>query len=233
MAGVPAYCRHCGTVYISRAIDIEFSSNIRLSGNTDTCPNCGRRAYLVDGVFNEFGRGLELVSGPQLTKDILRQFADLIERAGNNEISVSELEQQAAALDPQLGEAIKQIRAVSGFPIVILLLILAALKSCNFNINVNVDLNQLWDQWSQETEQGEIYVPPSTKRDGSEPKNDKTSTDAKTAGASPDKERPSVGHDTPPMPFKEPSRRRRDVNRKRREELKLRRTQFPRRKRGK
>lgn len=56
-------------------------------------------------------------------------------------------------------------------------------------------------RFGRNVHKGEIYVPPSTKRDGSEPKNDKTSTDAKTAGASPDKERPSVGHDTPPSPY--------------------------------
>ena len=132
-------------------------------------------ANLVDGVFNASDGVLELISGPQFTRDILRAFSELIEKAARQEITVNELERQAAEIDPDLGKAVAQVRAKTPWAIAALILAMLALKTCNFNVNVDVklDLNELWHQLTSVPRQEEVYVPSRTKSDHNDAESNK------------------------------------------------------------
>ena len=164
MVGFPAYCSHCGTLFQSRLIGISPGARIEsltLSGNQETCPNCGRMADVVDGVFNAYDDVLELISGPQFTREILRAFSELIEKAAKQEITEDELQKQAAEIDPDLGKAVAQMRAKTPSAMAALILAMLAIKSCNFDVNVDarIDLNELWHQLTSEPRQEEVYTP--------------------------------------------------------------------------
>ena len=104
MAGVPAKCTNptCGLTFVSRAISVSMSIGIQISGNTVSCPRCGGRARVVDGVFNELGRGrLEIVSAPAETRAIFEQLYGVAKRASNGEITPQQAIEEVAKLEPR------------------------------------------------------------------------------------------------------------------------------------
>jgi len=122
-------------------------------------------ANMVDGTFDATGDVLTLLSGPQFTRDILRQFSMLVERAANREITDNQLRAEAEKIDPGLGEVVAQVQKRAGWAATAaLLLAVIALRSCNFNVNVEVDLNEIWDQWTRQSTQQEVVVSPPSKR---------------------------------------------------------------------
>ncbi len=103
MASIPGYCTHCGTVFEGRGgVHFEGSTNIRMIGNTMTCPGCGRMANMVDGVFNERGEGLEIVSAPPITHAVIDRLRQIAEQTRRGEISPEEAVQQLGDVDPKL-----------------------------------------------------------------------------------------------------------------------------------
>jgi hypothetical protein len=161
---VPVYCPHCGALFSSRAFHFGGNvRNLRLEGNRETCVNCGQLANIVDGTFDISEGVLSLISGPQFTRDVLKAFAELVQRAVNREITPAELQEQAEAIDPELGRAVSKVRASSPYALAILVMIMLTLKNCNFNIDAKVDVNKLWDQWTAAAQE-EVYVPPSSNR---------------------------------------------------------------------
>jgi|RhiMethySRZTD1v2_1073278.scaffolds.fasta_scaffold761862_2 hypothetical protein len=148
---IPVYCEHCGAMFSSRMFN--FGPNARvasmhLEGNKETCPNCGEMASIVDGVFEVSGNILKLVSGPQFTKVLLSQFAHLLEQARRREIEPEELEKKATELNGELGQVVKQMRASGMRLMPVLLIMLAALHSCKFEMKVDakLDVNDLLRQ---------------------------------------------------------------------------------------
>ncbi|SRR5258706_950552 len=102
MAGIPAYCPHCGTIFQSRAFAIMGGvSGTMLRGNTETCVHCGKMASIVDGTFDVSADDVvSLVSGPAITKEVLRSFSELVQRAAKNEITDEELKEEIEKLRP-------------------------------------------------------------------------------------------------------------------------------------
>lgn len=68
---VYAHCPSCGLDFESRAFAFEGATNINLQGNWETCPSCGQMASIMDGRFNISGGTLEVLDGPQWTRDLL------------------------------------------------------------------------------------------------------------------------------------------------------------------
>lgn len=121
---------------------------MQLKGNKETCPNCGEMASIVDGVFEVSGNILKLVSGPQFTRELLSQFARSLEQARRREIEPEELERKAAELNGELGQVVKQMPASGVRLMPLLLIMLAALHSCKFEMKVDakLDVNDLLRQ---------------------------------------------------------------------------------------
>ncbi len=115
MPSIPAYCPHCGYVFDGRGgIHVENVMNIRLSGNRISCPNCGRMANIVDGVFSDRGNGLEMVEGPPISAAVLRQIKEIAERAQRKDISKQQAVREAAAINPLLAGLLERF-LVLGF----------------------------------------------------------------------------------------------------------------------
>ncbi len=146
MASIPVYCPSCRALFASRAFQITGSvRNLTLAGNRETCPNCGKMASIVDGVFDSADGVLKLIDGPQFTKEILEKFSALVVRAQRQEINSEQLRDEASKLDPKLGAAVERAKA-SGLPFwtAVLLLSVTALHSCK--IDAKIDLNRAFDQ---------------------------------------------------------------------------------------
>lgn len=151
MARIPAYCPHCGVLFPSL---VELGGGgggggAVLVGNKETCINCGQMADILDGMFNAVGDVLELISGPQFTRDILQALAELLEKAKQNQITVDELERAATEIDPELGAAVAAIKKTKSLQVGVFILLLFALRQCDFNFDAKVDINELWDQFQR------------------------------------------------------------------------------------
>ena len=154
MVAIPVHCPHCGAIFRSRGLSIFESpafaessvQRVTLGGNRETCINCGKMANIVDGVFDASENALKLLQGPQITVDVLRAFSELLERAHENTITPDELQTEAEKLNPELGKAVAEIRKRPDFLIVATVLLIAAVRSCDFSLETKVDLNQLLDQ---------------------------------------------------------------------------------------
>lgn len=78
------------------------SVGFQASGSSVSCPRCGGRARVVDGVFNELGKGrLEIVSAPAETRAIFEQLYGVAKRASNGELTPQQAIQEVAKFEPR------------------------------------------------------------------------------------------------------------------------------------
>lgn len=129
-------------------------------------------ADILDGVFTVTNDVLDLLSGPQFTRDALRAISTLIERAAKAEITPEELEKEATAINPELGAALSAITKLT-WPKATLFALYLLLRQCDFDVNVGVDVNQLWDQIYAQEIVLETTAPTTSIGEKSKPKNPK------------------------------------------------------------
>lgn len=104
MASIPGICPHCGHVFDGAGgIRIIGGGNNSFSGNKMRCPKCGKMGNLVDGVFNDKGNGLEIVSAPPLTYAVVERLRQIAREAKQGKITPEVAVQQVEAVDPTLG----------------------------------------------------------------------------------------------------------------------------------
>lgn len=109
MPTVPGYCSHCDLVFEGvGGIQIENSTNVRITNCRMSCPQCGRPAKLAEGTFNVRGDKFELLSGPPLTADILARLYDIAKRAQSSKITEKEAIREAKELNPVLGTLLER-----------------------------------------------------------------------------------------------------------------------------
>ncbi len=144
-AQIPASCPSCGALFASRAFAISGSiKNLTLIGNKETCPFCGGWANIADGVFDVAGNVLSVVSAPNITKQMLAAFSAAVTKAYEEKKPAEELAKEVEKIDPAFGDVIRRSGGNKQFYLVSLVLIVAAIKSCN--LDVKLDANQLIEQ---------------------------------------------------------------------------------------
>lgn len=135
-------CSNCGHVFESRAIYISGVRNATMTGNRETCSRCGGVAVILDGVFNASAEAMEVVKAPKLTRDTYEKFGQLIEQAKHQKMPPDEFVKRAEAIAPEVGDAAKKIASSKVGYAVALGIFLVMLKSCNFNVDINFDVNK-------------------------------------------------------------------------------------------
>lgn len=142
-----AFCSSCGAIFKARLIGIgSGSKNISFHNVGHSCPNCGANARIADGVFDVTAEAVTIVKAPPLTRAIYESFARLIEEARYKEMEPDDFAKRAGAIHPEFGKAAKVLSGSKTPWIVALTILLMVIKSCNFNLNVNLDANQLIEQ---------------------------------------------------------------------------------------
>jgi hypothetical protein len=157
------------------------ATNISMRGNFVDCPNCGLMAAFIDGTFDVAPNDiLTLLAGPQFSADVLKAFSGLVEKAARNEISEQDLRTEVGKLDPDLAA----ILTAKNLKVAALLVVVLFIKSCNFE--TKLDLNRLYDQFTEHGTKKQITVSPVGKTEGT--KHSETTSDSETTGKSPKKE---------------------------------------------
>jgi hypothetical protein len=145
MVTIPAVCLSCGALFPSRFASLFGGTNVNLTlrGNAETCPYCGRLAHVADGVFHIAGDILTVVSAPHITREMLAALSAAVRKAYQDKKPPEEVAQEVEKIDPALGAVIRK-NASTPLYWLVLILILAAIKSCS--VNITLDANRLIDQ---------------------------------------------------------------------------------------
>jgi len=142
---IPAHCPTCGAVFRSRILSISGNvKNLTLSGNTETCPFCGSIANTAEGIFDIVNDIITVITAPDITKEMLAAFDAIVKKAYQEKTDPEDLAKQAEEIDPTLGKLVRSASSNKPYYLTGLLLLILTIKSCNFNINL--DVNKLIDQ---------------------------------------------------------------------------------------
>ena len=152
MAFIPSHCQNCGAIFPSRLISIEGNvKNLQLSNNSETCPNCGGRAFLAEGIFDIANDIISIIKAPTFTKEMMHKMGMAVIDAYKNPEKTDELLSVAESIDPEIAKAVKKITSGNKLTLVGLFLLAMTIKSCS--INIDLDVNELIDQITNEPPQ--------------------------------------------------------------------------------
>jgi hypothetical protein len=133
---------------------ISIEGNVRglkLSNNSETCPFCGGRAYLAEGVFDIADNVISVLSAQDITIDMFKILGAAVVEAYKDQSKSDELIRIAEGIDPRLAVVIKNIATNKNFMLVGLFLLALAIKSCSINVSLNA--NELIDQLNSDPPQ--------------------------------------------------------------------------------
>lgn len=152
MATIPSHCHSCGAVFPSRMISIEGNvQGLTLSNNSESCPFCGGRAFLADGVFNIANDVISVISAPRFTFEMLQKLGVAVAEAYKDPSKTAQLNEIAETIDPELAGVVKKLTSSNRLTMVGLFLLAMAIKSCS--LNVDLDVNKLIDQLKEQPPQ--------------------------------------------------------------------------------
>jgi hypothetical protein len=101
-------------------------------------------AHTADGVFDITGDILTVVQAPGITRAMLAAFGEAVKKAYEEKKPPEELAEEVEKIDPSFGPVVRRSGVTPGYYLLILLIILAAIRSCSFEYKV--DVNQLIEQ---------------------------------------------------------------------------------------
>lgn len=215
MAELPGYCPSCGAVFkLPNIVGGSGTMTVTMTGNAVTCPRCGRLARIGDGTYHVRNNKAEFVDGPPITKAVLAQLEEIARRATAQEISPALAVAEATRIDPRFGKLFERFLALGFTAFAAFLAFLAyQIQEQQYDLQKtdSVTSTQFYEKAlelldrqasSLENEQHNERV--------------KRQRDAPSAQKTPKK----------PVAIKQPSKRRAEVNRERRAELKRRRMMF-------
>lgn len=215
---IPVYCPHCGNAFASKTFHITGNVHgLTLIGNKETCPNCGQLANIQDGVFDFVNGILTQIRDAGLSRKSIMQLAALAPATKDEPVDEDAIIAAVEEIDPKIAAAFKTLKG-KGKLAAMLMLLVFILSRCDFSLSATVDINELVDQLGG---RGASISSPNNPSGGAQ----NTNSDKKAAKPNPTsggsgEENINVTHGEPP---KKKSRRRSDVNRKRRTELRNRR----------
>lgn len=108
---VPAQCTKCGTIFWSRQYDFTMSKRLRLGNNWESCiaSGCSGMARLADGLFDFTSEGIEVLSAPEITHEMIAALRKRISSKRNSYTSVDELRKDISEIHPSFSQLIAGI----------------------------------------------------------------------------------------------------------------------------
>lgn len=155
MTRVPAVCDSCGAFFPS-PIEASNSTNITFSGvAVGPCPRCGGNGHVPDGTYNFIENTIELLSGPQRSKNDLQRLAEILRSAQARGASAQEIKEQVRKEVPELkslADALPKTRAeLYAFIAIILTILTLVLTEVRRGKDQKVEINQVINQITQLT----------------------------------------------------------------------------------
>ncbi len=148
---IPAYCSHCKLIFPS-GIVANNVHKLKLTGNRSQCPRCHNIGNVIDGTFNIESDVISVVQAPWATFEVLSELARLLGRAQQTNKTPAETASEAEKLNPSLARLIQsaaqKIGSRKNWANILLLMLIFSIRSCsfNFNLDANVNVNELVSQ---------------------------------------------------------------------------------------
>lgn len=159
---IPVACPNCGALFASRGIQISGNvRNLTLSGNKETCPFCGGWANIADGIFNVADNIISVVTAPNITRQMLVAFSVAVKKAYVEKKPPEDLANEVGKIEPSFGDVVRKSGGDTKLYVVVLLLILAAIRTCN--LDMKLDVNNLIEQMKGKPPAVVSAIEPSTK----------------------------------------------------------------------
>lgn len=140
---LPAQCQNpkCKAIFPSGfGMD---GKNISFFGCASQCPVCGSNAEVVTGTFSVRDGILEIISAPDSSRDMLRAFLSIAEKAKEGTISEQEAVLEAKRINPKYA-GILEVAFSRGMPVLVLLVtILQAALQYEGNASSTEDMKKL------------------------------------------------------------------------------------------
>ncbi|MEM6617571.1 MAG: hypothetical protein AAF619_13690 [Pseudomonadota bacterium] len=105
----------------------------------------------MDGVFNVGAEAFEIIAAGQLTRELYEQFGQLIEKAQATDMAPDTFVEEATAISPELGESARIITSKKSGWLAIAALVVFLMKSCDLNVDVTVDVNDLIETYIEQS----------------------------------------------------------------------------------
>ena len=160
MAGIPAQCTICGLIFVNpQLIDVGENAGITVSGIGTFCPKCGGYAFMAEGLFENAAGIMRVSNAPPRTIAIVKALQTALKAsiagAGDDEVLAD-----LASISPEIENAIRHVR--TGRDVALSVVLFAMLTTCvsNTKVSVNLDVNQLVDQfYSSVSSSGQLETP--------------------------------------------------------------------------
>ena len=146
MAGVPAYCERCNTLFESSALSIGSGAVVTFANCGTSCPRCGGMARILDGTYSAVGAALQVLRGSSFTHEQVRRLQTLrssLESEGRDpkETIPKEVIEAISAIQPELGAAVKLLQNGHAGWAVFMLFLFILIKQCSPDGGVHIDLS--------------------------------------------------------------------------------------------
>lgn len=142
MPQLPAKCLTCGHIFPSGLMFFGSSTGNRAARNFARCPKCGNKAYIMEGTFDVKGDAIHFQDAPPLTRAMLADLQQLLERSKSEAKSPETLIEEIATVSPALAGKL-QARGGCTTPMILMLL---SWIITSVTLGTTLDLNKLIDQ---------------------------------------------------------------------------------------
>jgi hypothetical protein len=129
-------------------------SHIVVSDNIVSCPNCGGAAKGIEGYFTLQNDSFAPIAASEPNLEILRRLYTKAKEAGDSADDREALIREVEAVSPALASALAPYARKAPITLVFLVLMIVLIK-CNFNVNVEFDVNEAIKQATHQVEQGD------------------------------------------------------------------------------
>lgn len=195
------------------------SHNISFKNVSVSCPFCGRQSEVIPGIYDFSTDRLDLIVDPSISPAALRALQSIAERLQQGDITPDEAAEEAGAIDPRFGKALQIAARIGAWAIPAIIALLQVYLQIRDSGESSAQTQAVLEALSRQTVVLEQIA--------SEMSEEQADGQAKATGKEKAKPEPEVK----PTAEKPKSKRRAAVNKARREALRLRREQFPPRKR--
>lgn len=152
MTALPAFCPNCKSIFPFRGIGLGEGVTIGLENIATNCPVCGfGNAKVSDGIFRATKDAVELVSGPEITRELLEALHKLTQRLSAGEIDKVEAIREASALSSKYATLLATFANLGVPALSLLVALISAYLQYDNNQSTGEDAKKLLQAITEQT----------------------------------------------------------------------------------
>jgi hypothetical protein len=151
MAAIPAYCPRCTAIFPS-PIAVTPGAAAGVSDILTNCPACGfQQAKVSTGVFRATQDAIDLISGPESTREIWEALRRIAERVSSGEIDRVQAVEEARAFSPRYAALLETFVSIGLPALGLLIAMITAYLQYEGNQSSGEDARKILQAITQQT----------------------------------------------------------------------------------